>query len=116
MIYSVTKLDNRHSWHIDFKYMIEFKKSSPGWAIGTKTSSGVLNFDRARRWFNTTFGWSQDVETRQSIVTLGTKKQAQVDQDYNLKWAYSIKYDDYRIYVDDESTLNWFVLSHPHDK
>lgn len=67
MNYEVTKLDNRHSWHLQFKYMIEFKKSRTYFGSGL-TNNGVLEFDRSRRWFNEKFGWSQDVETRASII------------------------------------------------
>jgi hypothetical protein len=104
MRYHVTKLDARYSYSQDFKYMLEFSKDS--W-LGT----GVLNFDRSRRWFNQTFGWSQDVETRSAIIRHAVKSD---DPDaYNLCWAYSAKYREYRIYIADEAVLNWFVLSHP---
>lgn len=77
---------------------------------------GVLAFDRSRRWFNETFGWSQDVETRGEIIKAIVNHAAgDFDQptDWNPKWAYSVRYDEYRIYVQDDATLNWFVLSHP---
>jgi len=77
--------------------MLEFSKDS--W-LGT----GVLNFDRSRRWFNQTFGWSQDVETRSAVLRSSDFEAS----DYNFKWA-----REYRIYVQDEAVLNWFVLSHP---
>jgi hypothetical protein len=102
MRYNVTKLDARYSYSKDFKYMLEFSKDS--W-LGT----GVLNFDRSRRWFNQTFGWSQDVETRSAVLRSSDFEAS----DYNFKWAYSAKYREYRIYVQDEAVLNWFVLSHP---
>jgi len=108
MNYEITKLDHRHSWHQSFKWMIEFKKSRIN---APHTTTGVLEFDRSRRWFNEKFGWSQDVETRASII-----KSAPLDklpEAFNTAWAYSIKYNDYRIYVHDDATLNWFVLSHP---
>jgi hypothetical protein len=82
--------------------MIEFKKAR-SW--NTNTSTGVLEFDRSRRWFNEKFGWSQDVETRSKIGRTQTT-------DFNLHWAYSIKYNEYRIYVQSDQELNWFVLSH----
>jgi hypothetical protein len=104
MKYQVTKLDRRHAWHDEFAYMIEFSKA--GW-IGT----GVLNFDRSRRWFNEKFGWSQDVETRAAIV----RQALMIDEPdaFNLYWAYSAKYREYRIYVKDSAVLNWFIMSHP---
>ena len=110
MNYTITKLDHRHSWHQSFKWMIEFKKSR---SYSTLNTAGVLEFDKSRRWFNEKFGWSQDVETRASII-----KSAPLDElpeAFNTAWAYSIKYDDYRIYVHDDATLNWFTLSHPKD-
>ena len=110
MNYEITKLDNRHSWHLQFKYMIEFKKPRTYFGSGL-TNNGVLEFDKSRRWFNEKFGWSQDVETRAEIIK--TAALGQLLDAFNERWAYSIKYNDYRIYVTDEATLNWFTLSHP---
>lgn len=104
MNYEITKLDRRHSWHDQFAYMIEFKKDRSFHSYYNR-SAGVLEFDRSRRWFNETYGWSQDVETRSKIGQSNSK-------DFNLHWAYSIKYDEYRIYVQSDQELNWFVLSH----
>jgi hypothetical protein len=78
-------------------------------ADGTR-ESGVLNFDRCRRWFNDTYGWSQDVEMQ------GPMRQAQLSGfetesvEINPQWAYNIKYNDYRIYVKDDSILTMFQL------
>ena len=110
MNYEITKLDNRHSWHLQFKYMIEFKKTKSFHSYYDR-SAGVLEFDRSRKWFNEKFGWSQDVETRAEIIK--TAALGQLLDAFNERWAYSIKYNDYRIYVTDEATLNWFTLSHP---
>jgi len=110
MNYEVTKLDNRHSWHLQFKYMIEFKKTKSFHSYYDR-SAGVLEFDRSRKWFNEKFGWSQDVETRAEIIKSAAL--GQLLDAFNERWAYSIKYDEYRIYVTDEATLNWFTLSHP---
>ena len=110
MNYEITKLDNRHSWHLQFKYMIEFKKPRTYFASGL-TNNGVLEFDKSRRWFNEKFGWSQDVETRAEIIK--SAPLGELPDAFNKAWAYSIKYNDYRIYVHDEATLNWFTLSHP---
>ena len=107
MNYTIIKLDRRHAWHRDFAYMIEFPKRS--FSLG---SSGVLAFDRSRRWFNDTFGWSQDVDTRERVraALVGTQMES---TDYNVKWSWSIKYDEYRIYVVSQAELNWFVLKYP---
>lgn len=116
MNYTVTKLDKRHSWHDHFAYMLEFKKPAE-WSH--RTTSGVLEFDRSRRWFNATFGWSQDVETRNDIVKAVAKSQVpdfDQEHDFNQNWAYSCKYGDYRIYVRGEKELNWFILSHPRNQ
>jgi len=112
MNYTITKLDRRHSYHASYAYMIEFNRYS-NWQQTKK--SGVLDYDRSRRWFNEKFGWSQDVETQLDIVkALSAGHLPCFDQptDYNPVWAYSIKYNEYRIYIKDEATLNWFVLSH----
>lgn len=105
MKYKITKMDGRYSKY-GYTYIIEFSKSS----IGT----GVLEFDRCRRWFNEQFGWSQDVETRAEMQkNRRHNKDEYEDNDINPIWAYCVKYGDYRIYVDEEKTLSWFVLCHP---
>jgi hypothetical protein len=109
MNYEITKLDRRHAWYAQFNYMIEFKKSRQ--SFYNRSNQGVLEFDRSRRWFNEKFGWSQDVETRSAIIN--SAPLIELPDSFNELWAYSIKYDDYRIYVKDEATINWFVLSHP---
>ena len=110
MRYQVTRLDRRHSYHPTFGYMLEFSKST--W-VGT----GVIDFDRSRRWMNRTWGWSQDVTTRQALISRLENSDNTVVQadDINPHWAYSVEYRDYRIYLAGEAELNWFVLSHPNE-
>jgi hypothetical protein len=106
MKYKITKMDGRYSRY-GYKYIIEFSKVNQ---VGT----GVLDFDRCRRWFNEQFGWSQDVETRSQLMqNKRNNRDAYEDNDINPVWAYCVKYGDYRIYVDDDKTLSWFVLTHP---
>ena len=106
MKYKVTKMDGRFTKH-GYTYIIEFSKYAN---VGT----GVLDFDRCRRWFNQTFGWSQDVETRDRMLQNSRhNKAAYQPDDINPVWAYCVKYGDYRIYVDGDKTLSWFLLSHP---
>ena len=106
MHYRTTKMDGRYSKH-GYEYLIEFVKSS-------RTGTGVLEFDRARRWFNATFGWSQDVETRDTMLRNQERHpNAYQPDDINPVWAYCVKYGDYRIYVDNDKTLGWFILCHP---
>jgi hypothetical protein len=106
MKYKVTKMDGRFNKR-RFDYIIEFSKVE---SFGT----GVLDFDRCRRWFNQNFGWSQDVETRDSMsVNRRNNQEAYQADDINLVWAYAVKYGDYRIYVDNDKTLSWFLLCHP---
>jgi hypothetical protein len=106
MNFAITKLDRRHSYWEYYEYMVEFKKAE-NWLH--KTHSGVLEFDRARRWFNETYGWSQDIETRQEMLKVMDAKNKSVDDNINSHWAYSIRYQEYRIYVD-ESALTMFKL------
>ena len=107
MKYNVTKLDGRYSHRDSFQYMIEFSRAH--WK-----GTGVLDFDHARRWFNKTFGWSQDVETRVAMIKSGSANPMLfASDDINPAWAYCAKYNDYRIYVATDKELNWFVLSHP---
>jgi hypothetical protein len=111
MNYEITKLDRRHAWYGQFTYMIEFKKTRQ--SFYNRSNQGVLEFDCSRRWFNETYGWSQDVETRAQIGQARAQNNKDYTQDFNLHWAYSIKYDEYRIYVRSDQELNWFVLKHP---
>ena len=99
MNFNITKLDRRHAWHQQFAYMIEFKKRTD-WAIG-RDSTGVLEFDQCRKWFNEAWGWSQDVETRDEMLKAIIKQGPWNPNDVNRFWSYSIRYGEYRIYVND---------------
>lgn len=106
MNYQITKMDGRYTRY-GYTHLIEFSKNL---TVGT----GVLDFDRCRRWFNEQFGWSQDVETRaQMKQNRHYNSDAYEPNDINPIWAYAVKYGDYRIYVVDDKTLSWFVLTHP---
>ena len=104
MKYQVTKLDLRFSHSSSFDYVLEFSKNT--WGNGT----GVLDFDRARRWMSRTYGWSQDVETRSSIKRLESVRPDVTVQaeDMNRHWAYSVAYKDYRIYLASDKELTFF--------
>jgi hypothetical protein len=105
MNYNIVLLDKRHSWHKIYKYSIEFPKGA--------FSSGVLEFDRARRWFNRTYGWSQDVRTQNEIAGRINRRMPESQQeDLNLLWAYSTEYRNYRIYVASDKELMFFELTH----
>lgn len=107
MKYKVVKLDQRYSHHGDFAYMLEFSK---GHWIGT----GVLSFDRVRKWFTTNYGWGQDVEVRSELLRSKRHHAEEFEpDDINSVWAFSAKYNDYRIYIDNDQTLSWFLLCHP---
>lgn len=113
MNYTITKLDKRHSWHSSFDFMICFNKPP----VQSSRETGVLDFDRSRRWFTKTYGWSQDVDSRAKISFLYAtlSKSGMIDnQELNPYWSYSLDYRDYRIYVRSEKEVEWFVLSHPH--
>ena len=98
--------------------MIEFHRS-PGWAIGASAGggSGVLDFDRSRKWFNETWGWSQDIETRQYMIKarVNVNMTAGDFTDINTFWAYSCRYQEYRIYVSDPA-LTMFKLKWSQDE
>ena len=108
MNYKITKLDKRYAWHGQFPYMIEFHKNRE-WNTGT----GVLDFDRCRRWFNEAWGWGQDIETRAEMV----KSKVRMNGDFseiNRYWAYSCRYQEYRIYAN-ETALTMFKLKWSQD-
>jgi hypothetical protein len=114
MNYTLIKLDRRHSYHEQFAYMVEFRKR-PDWAIGG--SSGVLDFDRVRKWMNESWGWSQDVETRTEMVKSIAKTHpinSDLLSEINRHWAWSCRYQEYRIYMD-ESALSLFKLKWSQD-
>jgi hypothetical protein len=106
MNYTVTRLDRRYLHWEEFNYVIEFHKNRE-WSQGT----GVLDFDQARKWFNATYGWSQEVETRIEMIKSKVRMNIDVhDFSYiNTDWAYSCRYQEYRIYVSD-SALTMFEL------
>lgn len=106
MKYTVTRLDRRYAYWEEFNYMIEFHKNRE-WGMGT----GVLDFDRARKWFNETYGWSQEVDTRREMVASKVRMNIDIhDFSYlNTDWAWSCRYQEYRIYVSDPA-LTMFEL------
>lgn len=114
MRYKIIRLDRRYSYRDQFDYLLEFQRerNSGHVSLGPNGSgvynSGVLAFDRARRWFNQQFGWSQDVVTRGKMITSG----AEIEE-INTRWAYSVAYDQYRLYVASDQELQWFLLAHP---
>jgi hypothetical protein len=102
-LYEIVELDRRHSYHKIYKYSIEFSKAS--WK-----GTGALDFDRARRWFNESFGWSQEVDVQKKIASfVAITHQA---NDINFHWAFTTQYRNYRIYVSSDKELAWFQLSH----
>jgi hypothetical protein len=107
MNFTITKLDQQHAWHEQFAYMIEFLKRKD-W--DHKSTGGVLEFDQCRKWFNEAWGWSQDIETRDTMYKSGLGK----PEDINCFWSYSIRYSEYRIYVNDPA-LTMFQLKWSQD-
>lgn len=112
MNYKITKLDKRYAWHNQFPYMIEFHKNRD-WGFGT----GVLDFDRCRKWFNEVWGWSQDIETRAEMVKSKVRMNHSLGDfsDINRYWAYSCRYQEYRIYAN-ETALTMFKLKWSQDE
>lgn len=84
--------------------MLEFSRSV--WH-----GTGVLDFDRARRWMNRTWGWTQDVNTRKELMNQAIRIDILLD-DINPHWSYSVKYRDYRIYLLGDQELAFFQLAH----
>ena len=112
MNYKITKLDKRYAWHNQFPYMIEFHKNRD-WGLGT----GVLDFDRCRKWFNEVWGWSQDIETRAEMVKSKVRMNLTLNDfdEINRYWAYSCRYQEYRIYAN-ETALTMFKLKWSQDE
>lgn len=103
MRYEITKLDHRHSHHTRYQFMIRFSTSPMG-------ATDALDFDRARRWFNQTYGWAQEAELQ---VAMNKQSRAtNAPSESNPHWAYQTEYRDYRIYVASDKELAWFQLAH----
>ena len=110
MRYEVTKLDARYANFGSFRYMLEFSKS-------TWKGTGVLDFDRARRWMNKTWGWTQDVNTRSALIRrlADPLNNSVKEEDVNRHWSYSVLYKEYRIYLNSDKELAFFQLAHAQD-
>ena len=108
MNFTITKLDRRHAWHDHFAYMIEFHRKRD-WDY--KATSGVLDFDQARRWLTQTYGWSQDVDTRMDVAkALIESDVTKIQETLNRHWAYSCRYQEYRVYLAEDQELTMFKL------
>jgi len=103
MRYEITKLDWRHNHRDRYRYMIRFSIDS---IIGT----GALDFDRARRWFNQTYGYAQEAELQVAMNRQCRAINAPLES--NPHWAYQTEYRDYRIYVASDKEVAWFQLAH----
>lgn len=103
-------MDRRYANYGSFRYMLEFSKS-------TWRGTGVLEFDRARRWMNQTWGWTQDVATRQALIQrlADPLNNSVKEEDVNRHWAYSVEYKEYRIYLLGDKELAFFQLVHVQD-
>lgn len=108
MRYKAVRLDRRYAYSASFDWCLEFTRSE--WK-----GTGVLDFDRARRWMNETWGWSQDVETMSAMARELNRRVEPWDGVINPHWAYSIKYKEYRIYLKGSKELSWFQLAHPNE-
>ena len=112
MNYKIVKLDRRYAYYKEFTYMIEFHRS-PDWAVGTTAGTGVLAFDSVRKWMNESWGWSQDVETRKEMIRVHRAAKTEAVE-VNRHWAWSCRYQEYRIYVSDQA-LTMFRLKWSQD-
>ena len=87
--------------------MIEFSK----WRLGTlgipTYNTGALDFDRARRWFNETYGWSQEADLQNTIDIISQFLSHPTES--NSHWAYHAEYKNWRIYTN-EPEAAWFQL------
>jgi hypothetical protein len=115
MRYSISKLDHYHLQHLaDFSYKIDFSLTQAYLnPIEYPNESAMLNFDQCRRWFNDTFGQSEEAETRADLIISTGAIVKYNGIAYNRDWAFRCSYKSYCIYVRSDKELNWFVLSHP---
>lgn len=108
--FKVTKLDKRHAWRDQFKYMLTFDKRSFSWG---KELPGVLYFDSMCQWLVEGFGWTQNVKTREKMQTVNRTVELNQQGTINEHWSYSTDYDDFRIYLDEQAMtlvkLKWIT-------
>jgi hypothetical protein len=93
MNYKIVRLQPNHAYYGGFFARLQFG--------GPEYTTGVLDFTRARLWFADNFGSGCDYSD-----------EWWQQQEPIPAWAWASAYRDYRIYIRDEITLGWFVLSH----
>lgn len=98
MWYQISK--NKCSFSKHYQHVIMFHKN--------ESTTGMLDFDRCRRWFVSNFDWAQEIESIANILPCHDQ-----NQNINFVWAYSVKYSNCNIYVDNDKTLSWFLLCNP---
>lgn len=120
MKYTIQKLDGRFSYNRDFKYYIGFNTRM-------SNNQGPLQFTRAIKWFNETYGWSAEIrhwnDIRQWYLTSvpmmsvkgGWVRRADttLPEECNINWSWANSYDDLRIYIASEKELAFFQLANP---
>jgi hypothetical protein len=89
--------------------MIEFSKEylPNGRLVSRTAGTGALDFDRARRWFNETYGWSQEADLQNTIDIISQFFSHPTES--NPHWAYHAEYKNWRIYTN-EPEAAWFQL------
>ena len=100
MNFKITKLDKRHAWNDEFKYMLLFDKRNYVWQ---NELPGVIDFDLMRQWLFEGFGWSQDVKTRRRMWVANRAVEPNQQGVVNEHWSYSIDYDDFRVYLNEQA-------------
>ena len=106
MKYKVVKLDHRYAYNKRFKYLLEFVKSN--------RTNAVLDYHRAMRWFHDHYGWTQEAEVMHTMrYHQSLYPDLFTEEDFNPTWSYCSRKDVYRIYVEEEKVLEWFLLCHP---
>ena len=80
----------------------------------TNRSNSVRDYDRAMRWFHDHYGWAQEADVMHTMRYNQTLfPQDYSEEDFNPAWSYCARKDVYRIYVEEEKVLEWFLLCHP---
>ena len=100
MNFKLIKLDRRHSWNDQFKYMLVFNKMNYPWH---NELPGALDFDFMQQWLTEGFDRSQDIKTREKLRIANLTVESHQRRKVNEHWSYSIDYDDFRIYLNEQA-------------
>lgn len=120
MKYKTYKLDGRYRYRSWFEYYI-------GFSGRMSDNQSPIEFNRALRWFISTYGWSAEVRQYEDMYSwsvvkapmmavkggFARPKPGKLPEDCNEHWSWSNVNQELRIYVASDKELAYFQLAHP---